>query len=239
MEKSNKSYYKVRYTRQEALLGKQAQNTLSKKTAAIVGLGALGTNTANLLARAGINLKLIDFDDIDITNLQRQTLYNETHIKKPKVQIALAELKKINSETKIEAFNEKLTNKNLKLLDSDLVIDCTDNLTARFLINDYCYNNLPWIHTAAVKCTGVIFNILPGKPCLRCLYTKNTDIDNCNELGILNSTPALTSSIAATQAIKILLNQQPEERLIRINIWNNEIEKIIVKKTCEKCQKHS
>ena len=117
------------------------------------------------------------------------------------------------------------------------MIDCTDNLTARFLINDYCYNKIPWIHTAAIKYTGVIFNILPKKPCLKCIYKTNLDLERCEEFGVLNTIVSLTSSIAATQAIKILLKKPIEESLIRFNIWSNEIEKIKVNKTCEKCLK--
>src|SRR3989339_1354167 len=227
----------MRYARQEKLIGKKGQLILSKKTVAIVGLGALGTNTAQLLARAGINLRLIDFDKIDLTNLQRQSLYTEKDINKQKAIISKTRLKEINSEISITSFNEKLNDSNLHLLDSDLVIDCTDNLTTRFLINDYCYNKIPWIHTAAIKETGVLFNIIPNKPCLKCIYKKNIDLDRCEDFGVLNSIVSLTSSIAVTQAIKILLNKPVEESLIRFNIWNNNLEKIKVNKTCEKCQK--
>ncbi|HLC57013.1 MAG TPA: HesA/MoeB/ThiF family protein [Candidatus Nanoarchaeia archaeon] len=227
----------MRYLRHEQLLGKPAQKKLQKKTITIVGLGALGTNTASLLARAGLNLKLIDFDNVELSNLQRQSLYDEQGIGKPKAAVSASKLKKINSEIKIKAFNEILSSKNLKLLNSDLVIDCTDNMTTRFLINDYCYNNIPWVHSAAIQHTGVVFNILPKRPCLRCLYRKNTDIDMCSSLGVINTLPSAIASIAATQAIKILLNKSPEEKLIRLNIWNNEIEKIIVRKQCPKCQR--
>ena len=229
----------MRYSRQERLkeIGKKGQSILSKKTVTIVGLGALGTNTAQLLARSGINLRLIEFDKVDLTNLQRQSLYEESDINKKKSKVSLNKLKKINSEIKIETFNERLNDNNLDLLKSDLVIDCTDNLTTRFLINDYCYNKIPWIHTAAIKHTGVIYNILPKKPCLKCIYKKNIDLERCEEYGVLNTIVSLTSSIAVTQAIKILLNKSAEESLIRFNIWNNEIEKIKVKKSCEKCQK--
>lgn len=227
----------MRYARQERLIGKKAQKELSKKTVTIVGLGALGTNASSLLARAGINLKLIDFDKIDLTNLQRQSLYTEKDINNKKATVSKNKLKQINSEISITSFNERLNYSNLNLLDSDLVIDCTDNLTARFLINDYCYNKIPWIHTAAIKETGVIFNILKNKPCLKCIYKKNIDLDRCEEFGVLNSIVSLTSSIAVTQAIKILLNKNPETSLIRFNIWSNNLEKIKVSKNCEKCQK--
>ena len=229
----------MRYSRQVALIGKQAQNKLSKKTVTILGLGALGSNIANLLARAGINLKLIDFDIVDLTNLQRQALYSEEDINKPKVIAAKERLSKINSEINIQIFNEKLTESNLKILNSDLIIDCTDNLTARFLLNDYCYNKIPWIHTAAIKYTGVVYFILPKKPCLKCIYSKNTDIDNCQELGVLNTITALIASIASTQAINFLTNNKTEESMIRFNIQENKLEKIKVTRRCKKCLKLS
>ena len=227
----------MRYARQEALLGKQAQKKLSKKTITIVGLGALGSTTANLLARAGINLRLIDYDAIDITNLQRQTLYEEQDIGASKAETAQRKLQQINKEIHIEAHNKRLTERNINEIKADLIIDCTDNLTTRFMINEYCYNKHPWIHTAAIKYTGVLFNILPGGPCLKCLYTSNKDLGTCEEFGVLNSITTITASLAVSEAIKILLNKQPEKKLIRFNINTNEIEKIQINKRCEKCLK--
>ncbi|MBU2634534.1 MAG: HesA/MoeB/ThiF family protein [Nanoarchaeota archaeon] len=225
----------MRYQRHSVLLGKE-YSLLHKKTITIVGLGALGTNIANLLARAGINLILIDNDKVDITNLQRQSLYNEKDIKKPKVTTAKSHLNKINSEIKIKTYNQLLTKKNISIINSDLIIDCTDNLETRFLINEYCHNKFPWIHTAAIKTMGVTFNILPNKPCFNCIYKNISSIEKCEDVGILNTIIALISSIAATQAMKILLNKDYETDLIRFNIWNNKLEKIKVKKSCNLCK---
>ena len=117
-----------------------------------------------------------------------------------------------------------------------MIIDCTDNLNIRFLINSFCYQKIPWIHTAALKTIGVTFNILPNKPCFNCIYKNISSFEKCEDVGILNTIVTLISSIAATQVIKILLNKDPETSLIRFNIWNNSLEKIKVKKSCNLCK---
>jgi len=230
----------MRYKRQIKFLGNKEQKELNKKTIAIVGLGALGTNSANLLSRAGVNLVLIDNDEIDITNLQRQTLFNESDIGKSKAIQALKKIKKINSDIKIKSFNKKLTKNNPNILKSDLILDCTDNLETRYLINQYSISkNIPWVHAAVIKTTGVIFNVIPKKACFNCLYKHKTGIERCEDVGILNSAASVISSIQVTQAIKILLNKNYEKNLLRFNIWNNNLEKIKVKKysDCQMCSK--
>src|SRR3989344_3596822 len=154
----------MRYSRQEILIGKEAQTILRNKAVAIVGLGALGSNAANLLARSGLNLILIDHDKIDITNLQRQNIFTEHDINKRKSEVAKDYLEKVNSGIKIKVYNEKLNKNNINLIMSDLVLDCTDNLEIRFLINEFCYkNNIPFVHAAAIQDKGVIFNVIPKK----------------------------------------------------------------------------
>ncbi|MFH1209405.1 MAG: HesA/MoeB/ThiF family protein [archaeon] len=225
----------MRYKRQSLLLGEKAQSLLLKKTITIIGLGALGTNTSNLLARAGLNLILIDHDKVDLTNLHRQSLYDELDINKSKVIASKEHLEKINSSIKIKTYNEVLTKNNISIIKSDLIIDCTDNLETRFLINSYCYNKIPWIHTAAIKTTGILFNVMPNSPCFECIYQNISSFEKCEDVGILNTIVSLISSIAATQAIKILLNKDYETSLLRFNIWNNSLEKIKVNKSCNLC----
>ena len=130
----------TRYSRQETYLGKTNQKKLQKSTVAVIGVGAIGTQTANLLARAGINLILIDRDTIELNNLQRQTIFDEQDINKPKTKQASLHLKKINSKIKITTYNKDLNNENITQLipkTTNLILDCTDNLETRFLINDY------------------------------------------------------------------------------------------------------
>ena len=229
----------MRYARQEILIGKENQALLNKKTVCVIGLGALGTNAANLLARAGVNLILIDNDKVDLTNLQRQTIYTQEDINKNKSDVVKKYLEKVNSDIKILAYNEKLAKENINLINSDLVLDCTDNLETRFLINDYCINKKrPWIHAAAIQNSGVIFNIIPGRACFNCIYKNITNMERCEDLGILNTITTLISSLQVNEAIKILLNKDYETNLIRVNLDNNSFDKIKVNKNpeCEVCQ---
>ncbi len=198
---------------------------LKKKTVSIVGLGSLGSFTALLLAKNGINLNLIDFDKVSIENLSSQ-IYSINDIKKYKTEALKDYLKRLNPEIKIATQNKKLDSSNLSILDSDLVIDCTDNLDARFMIDSYCHKKILWIHTAAIRTIGLVYVVNNS---LSDLYSSNISVDSCDEHGILNSTASMTASIAATQAMRILLNEEYEKDLIRFNIWNNSFDKIKVK----------
>ena len=228
----------MRYARQESLIDKENQRLLKSKTVAIVGIGAIGTNSANLLARSGINLILIDHDKVDLTNLDRQNLFDEKDVGKFKVDAAKKKLNNINSEIKINIFKEKLNDKNLDILYSDLILDCTDNLEARFLINKFCIENkIPWIHAAAIKYSGVVFNFVPGSACFNCIYKNVDNVERCEDVGILNSVVSLISAMQASEALKILLGKSYEKDLIRINLQNNSFDKIKVKKdeNCKLC----
>lgn len=227
------------YIRQEILIGKKNQDLLNKKTISIIGLGALGTNAANLLSRIGVNLILIDYDKVDLTNLQRQSIFTKDDINKSKVEIAQKYLNKVNSDIKIKVYNTKLDRENINLIESDLVLDCTDNLEVRFLINDYCANKkIPWIHAAAIKYSGLIFNIIPGKVCFNCIYKDINSYERCEDVGVLNTITTLVASLQVNEAIKILLNKDYETNLIRINLENNSFDKIKVNKNpnCEVCR---
>ncbi len=234
----------MRYSRQILLkgIGKKGQKKLSSSTVAIVGLGALGTASAELLTRAGIGkLILIDRDIIELSNLQRQSLFTEEDLGKPKVLQAEKQLKKINSEIKIQAHFEHLDYNNINLLSSDLILDCTDNLYTRFLINEYSIKtSIPWIYSSCLEHSGYVFNIIPGKICFNCIFNNLTSIGTCDTLGVLNTLANLISSLQVNEAFKILLNKSYEKNLLYINIWQNKIEKIKVKKlkNCNACNKN-
>jgi adenylyltransferase/sulfurtransferase len=228
----------MRYSRQEKFIGKKAQNILSKKTIAVVGLGALGSNSSNLLARAGINLILIDYDKINLTNLQRQNIFTEEDIGKYKTEIIERYLNKVNSKIKIKSYNKKINKENINLIKSDLILDCTDNLEIRFLINEFCFkNNIPFVHAGAIQDKGVIFNVIPGKICFNCIYKFTGEIERCEDFGVLNTITTLISSLQVNEALKILLNKNYENNLLRINLSNNTFDKIRVNKNlkCEIC----
>src|SRR3989338_4173756 len=147
----------MRYLRQIVFekIGPKRQEILNKSKVVVVGLGALGSIAAELLARAGIGkIVLIDRDFVELSNLQRQSLYDEGDIDKPKVVVAKDKLSKINAYIDISSHFVDLEYDNVDILKSDMILDCTDNFYTRFVINDYAIkNNTPWIYAAVIGTT--------------------------------------------------------------------------------------
>jgi len=219
------------YSRQELVLGKA---DLTRKTALIIGLGAIGSNSANLLARSGLKLILVDNDKVELPNINSQSIYTKDDINKSKALQLASHLRKVNKN--ITAYGIRIDSSNLsKLPKPDIVLDCTDNMETRFVINDYCKkNSIPLIHSAAIKSYGTIFVVCNG-PCLRCIYSNNSIFEDCSISGILNTTSSLISSIQCNEALKILAKKPYEKTLLRVNLKNNEITKIKVNKRCNLC----
>jgi molybdopterin-synthase adenylyltransferase len=232
-----------RYSRQILYtnIGESGQNQLSKKIVCIVGIGALGTVVSELLTRSGIGkIILIDRDFIELSNLQRQSLFDELDTGKLKSDVAKQKLQKINSKIKIISKSEDLDHINVtKLIGKvDLIIGCTDNMESRFLLNDYSIkNNIPYVYGGAVSDKGFVFNIMKKGPCLRCVFKGKTN-ETCDTVGILNSNSHIISSLIANESIKILLNKNPEKKLIHIDVWKNDFFKINVK-IDKKCPVHN
>ncbi len=202
-----------RYDRQErfAPLGSAGQAKLRAARVLIVGVGALGSVTAELLARAGVgHLRLVDRDTVELSNLQRQALYTESDAAAglAKVQAAANHLAGINSEVTVEPLALDVTSGNLLALvdDIDLILDGTDNFETRFLLNDVALEKrLPWVHAGCVGAAGQVFTFWPGKTiCLRCLVPQSPAAGTtatCDTAGVLG--PA-THLVAATQAVEAL-----------------------------------
>lgn len=231
-----------RYTSQIAFLGKKAHEHLSKSTVAVIGLGALGSVAAELLARAGIGtIILIDHDIVELSNLQRQALYDEKDISKLKAEAASAKLKKINSSIEIIPQAQHIDETTIKTITAGLILDCTDNLETRFIINKYCHaKRIPWVHAAAVGSIGIILPITnnPDTYCFNCIYANAKSSLTCGDKGILNTTSYATASFQVTEAIKMLTKQKHSD-LIRFNSWTNTFDLIKVKKnpSCDICTK--
>ncbi len=233
----------MRYSRQVVFkkIGDKGQKTIRKSKVAIIGLGGLGTNSANLLARAGIGgLILVDRDVVELSNLQRQTLFTEDDIGKPKAVQVEKHLKEINPEVEIKVYSIDLTKDNVKKIKTDLILDCTDNLNTRYLINEYAIKaKIPWVHATCVKDLGEVFSVMPGKACYRCVYGDAQSLESCNSVGVLNTIVTMTSAIQVNEALKILLGKEYCMNLIRINIWKPELKLIKVRKNpkCNACGK--
>jgi len=229
----------MRYIRQKTfpkLKGKQ--EIISQAKVCIIGCGATGTLAAELLTRTGVKeLILIDRDLIELNNLQRQTLFTEKDVEKPKVIIAKEKLNEINSEVEITSHFLDLDYTNINLINSDLILDCTDNLQTRFLINDYAHKNkTPWIFSAVLGDKGYI-KVFNNKECFQCIFSEVQGLDTCETGGILNTTINFVVSAQVTEAFKILTKQEFTKELIAFNVWDLKINKIKInpKKDCPAC----
>ncbi len=237
-----------RYSRQTILqnIGDEGQEKLSKSRVIIVGCGALGTAAANNLARAGIGkISILDRDFVELNNLQRQILFDENDVGEPKAIAAARKIKSINSHIDVEPIVKDLNHTNVEeiLKDIALVIDGTDNIQTRMLINDVCVREkIPWIYTGAIGTSGMTMNILPEAACIRCLYPsipKPGSLPTCDTMGVLNTITVIMGSMASTEAIKILLGAVKPENghdssLIIYDAWDNSFDKVLVRKN-EKC----
>jgi molybdopterin-synthase adenylyltransferase len=238
-----------RYSRQVLFtgIGPAGQQRLLDSRVAIVGCGATGSALASMLARAGIGtLRIIDRDYVEPSNLQRQTLFDESDAAEslPKAVAAARKIASFNSQIIAEPHANDLTPENIdELLGGiQLILDGTDNFETRYLINDYAVkNSLPWIYTAAVGSYAATMNVLPGETaCLACIFPESPTgiLETCETAGILNSAVNFAASIAATEALKLLTGAQQNLRhtLISCDLWENERAEVSAEKPRADCR---
>lgn len=203
----------LRYSRQIMLpaIGIEGQEKLLRSKVLIIGLGGLGSPVSMYLAAAGIGeLVLVDFDKVDLSNLQRQIIHTTRNIDNSKVDSAQKALSALNPECRINTIDHMLTAEELDdcVAKVDLVIDCSDNFGTRFAVNRACVaDRTPLVSGAAIRMEGQVsvFSGQPGDPCYRCLYGSDSeDNETCSENGILAPVVGIIGSIQATEAIKVL-----------------------------------
>jgi molybdopterin/thiamine biosynthesis adenylyltransferase/rhodanese-related sulfurtransferase len=205
----------VRYSRHILLpsVGEAGQRALKRSRVLLVGAGGLGSPVALYLAAAGVgNIGLVDFDRVDLSNLQRQILHGSAAIGSSKIASARDRLRDINPNVHIESHETRLTSANALEIarDYDLVVDGTDNFATRYLINDTSVLlGIPNVYGAVYRFEGQasVFGA-PGGPCYRCLFREPPPpelVPSCAEGGVLGVVPGLVGTIQATEAIKILL----------------------------------
>lgn len=223
-----------RYSRQILFepIGEKGQQILREKHVLIVGLGALGTQSSETLARAGIGkLTIVDRDYIEWSNLQRQQLYTEEDAEGriPKAVAAEKRLKAINSEVEIESHIMDVTPLELEELvkDVDLILDGTDNFDIRMMINDISQKyNIPWIYGSCVGSYGMSYTIIPGKtPCLHCLLeTVPVGGPTCDTAGIISPTVSQVVVHQTAEALKLLTGNVDalRNKLISFDVWENQ-----------------
>lgn len=233
-------------------IGPEGQHRLLGSRVVIIGCGAIGAAAANLLVRAGVGyLRIIDRDFVEPSNLQRQTLFDESDAAQalPKAVAAERKLLSINSSIAVEGIVADLSPKNAEDLlgGVQLLLDGTDNFETRFLINDFAVKSgLPWIYAAAVASYGLTMTIRPGlTPCLACLLeTGNSPRgleETCDTIGVLGPIVNLIASLEVAETLKLLAGRTEalHDRLISCDIWSGHMQSIRVARhpACRACAK--
>ena len=244
-----------RYSRQTRFLpiGEEGQKRLASSRVLLIGLGALGTVVADQVVRAGVGfLRMVDRDFVEVSNLQRQSLFDEDDVKNnlPKAVAAEAKLRRVNSTVQIEARVDDVNPTNIEdyIADVDLVLDALDNFETRFVVNDACAKHgKPWIYTAAVGSYGLVMPVIPGTtPCLRCLLgnlpAPGTS-PTCETAGVIAPITHIIGSIQVAEALKLLTGHlDPSDvRLTAYDVWSHRFQRIDVgtesMSTCPVCSK--
>jgi len=233
-----------RYRRQILVkqFGQKGQKQLASKHVIIIGAGGLGSNSANLLIRIGIGyIDIIDYDTIDKTNLHRTSVFSEQDVGKFKALILQERLQLVNTNVKVNGINQKVTSKNIDSLvhDADVIIDGTDNIPLRLLINERAIKHkIPWVYAGVFETVGMVMAILPKKTaCFHCI-TPKIPVSKTQETPVLGSLPATIAAIQCNETIKILLGKQPAGLLI-YDVWNQRFDILDVKRNpcCPICGK--
>ena len=207
----------LRYSKQIILkqVGISGQKKISSSKVLIVGMGGLGCPVALYLSSLGIkNIGIADHDKVDFSNLNRQILFNESDVGKFKVVQAKKFLQKINKKIKINIYKEEIIKKNIQniLCKYDIVCDCTDNFTTRYLLNDFCLKNKKILISAAIsKFEAHIFNFNFSKkiPCYRCFMPEIPEKENkCDTEGILPTVAGIAGTLQANEVVKSILDKK-------------------------------
>lgn len=231
-----------RYSRQILLdrIGAAGQRQLLASRVVLIGCGALGSALAETLVRAGVGwLRIVDRDTIELNNLQRQVLFDEDDIAAnlPKAEAARRKLTRINSDVHVEA---RVADANARTIEAlvggaNLILDGTDNLQTRFLVNDIAVKSgVPWIYGACIGTEGMIMPVLPHHtPCLRCVFGQAPapgTTPTCDTVGILGPVSRVVASLQAVEAIRILTGHPEAGRtgLVTLDVWDMAMRKVDV-----------
>lgn len=230
-----------RYDRQTILSqwDEGTQDHLSNSRVIIVGCGALGTNTSANLARAGVGeLTIVDRDFVELSNLHRTALFSEEDVGRSKATVIREKIGKINSHVNVESLPTDLEPLNSEriLTGHDLILDCTDNLLTRYLLNDFSVKfKVPWIYAAVIETMGMTMNIYPEKgPCFRCLFPECPppgSLPTCDTAGVINTIPQVISALQSTEAIKYLAEKEVDiNTLVTFDIWSRDLSTVEIEK---------
>lgn len=244
----------ARYARQTIFpgIGEDGQRRLLDAHVTIIGVGATGSVLANHLARAGVgHLRIVDRDFVELNNLQRQLLYDEDDLAQmlPKAVAAARKLRRVNSTIEIEDVVADVNPTNVVgvISDADVVLDGTDNFSTRYLLNDACVKlGKPWVYSGVLASYGMTHTVQPGvTPCLRCIMGELPapgTVATCDTAGIIGPIVALMGSIAAAEAIKLIVGKgEVNTGMVHVDLWDSSYDKFELgppRPECPTCGAH-
>ena len=217
-----------RYEFQEKFehIGKKSSD-LRKKNIMIIGIGGLGSVVADMLHREGIHLRIVDKDRIEISHLQRQTLYLEEDDNKFKAKQVKKRLESVDPKNKVRTFHEELVKDNLFLVDSsDIIIDCTNDLKIMTMVGNHVKKKIHLINCKYAGSQGAIF--ISGKKHLFKEVADKVKVGDIEDKGIINATIHLAAGMIVSQTIKILVGENITDNFILFDVWKDQIRRISI-----------
>ncbi len=241
MQKEFSEDEQIRYARQTILpsFGLSGQHKLKSSRVLIVGAGGLGSSPAIYLTAAGVGtIGLIDADKVALSNLHRQILHYTKDVEKPKVISAREKLEQINPHVIIKTYLERLTVQNAPsvIAEYDLIIDGTDNIPSRYLINDACFfQKKPFIYGGVHQFEGHVSVFAPDGPCYRCFFSEPPPPDempSCAEAGVIGVIPGIIGLLQANEAIKWIcqIGETLKGRLLLFDALSTHVREVKIKK---------
>ena len=241
-------YQVERYSRHIIMpqVGSAGQRKLLNASVLIIGAGGLGSPIAVYLSLAGVGtIGIVDFDTVDVTNLQRQILHQNDDVGRPKVQSAVETLKAYNPDINVLTHEEPLTSANAMDIvpQYDVIINGADNFPARYLVNDAAYlAGKPLVDGSILLFDGQATTYMPGKGCYRCLFPEPPppgEVPSCAEAGVLGVLPGMVGTIQATEAVKVIMDigETLTGRLLLIDAMDMEFRTVKVRRNpdCPLC----
>lgn len=204
-----------RYSRHFVLaeVGESGQEKLRGASVLVIGAGGLGSPALLYLASAGVGtIGIADADVVDISNIQRQVIHSMDNIGKPKAESAMRSIKAINPDINVNVYCEYINSKNIMGIISgyDFILDCTDNISSKYLINDACVlSKKPYCHAGVIRFEGQVMTYIPEEgACYRCMFDtppEKDEVPNCRQVGVLGAVCGVIGSVQATEAVKYIL----------------------------------
>ncbi len=215
----------MQYERLVASFGEDRVDTIQDAAVVVVGLGTTGCLTAELLVRNGIDVKLLDHDVVEQKNLVEQLLYTQSDVGEPKVDVAVTRLEDVHDDATVSGHRVHLCADTVDYLEADVVVDCTDNMYTRFVINDYAMREeIPWVYAGVADDAGLVYAI-DGSPCFNCVFGGSKKGATCHGQGVVNAAASFVSSVQVRQVMRVLTSTVSDE-LIRLNVTEPRVERL-------------